>query len=124
MAVHFTNVTHMTLRQHAYLNNHLPRACGMVLLSLVSAVGTSLFFASSGRAQVPLGPDSAQTTSQPSTDQNTRAAAVACGPTQNSATERPPPPTLSSLAPPSAPPPADQIIQILQQNPDLLTEVK
>src|ERR1700733_3543389 len=124
MAVHFTNVTHMILRQHAYLNNHLPRACGMVLLSLVSAVGTSLFFASSGRAQVPLGPDSTQTTSQPSTDQNTSAAAVAFGATQDSGNDRPPTSTLSNLDAPVAPLPADQIIQILQQNPDLLTEVK
>ena len=96
----------------------------MVLLSLVSAVGTSLFFASSGRAQVPLGPDSTQTTSQPSTDQNTSAAAVAFGATQDSGNDRPPTSTLSNLDAPVAPLPADQIIQILQQNPDLLTEVK
>ncbi len=124
MAVHFTTVTHMILRQHAYLNNYLPRACGMVLLSLVSAVGTSLFFASSGRAQVPLGPDSNQTASQPSTDQNMSAAAVAFGGTQDSGNDRPPTSTLSNLDAPVAPLPADQIIQILQQNPDLLTEVK
>ena len=124
MAARFTNVTHMTTRQHAYLNNYLPRACGTALLSLLSVVGTSIFFAGSGRAQVPLGPDPTQTTSQPSTDQNTSAAAMVFGGSQDSANDRGSASTLSSLDAPVAPLPADQIIQILQQNPDLLTEVK
>ena len=124
MAARFTNVTHMTTRQRAYLNNYLPRACGTALLSLLSVVGTSIFFAGSGRAQVPLGPDPTQTTSQPSTDQNTSAAAMVFGGSQDSANDRGSASTLSNLDAPVAPLPADQIIQILQQNPDLLMEVK
>ena len=124
MADQFTNVTHMTTRQHAYLNNYFARACRMVLLSLVGAFGMSLFFANSGRAQVPLGPDPNQTTSQPSTDQNTSAAAMAFGGSQDSGNDRGSLSTVSNLDAPVAPLPADQIIQILEQNPDLLMEVK
>jgi protein involved in polysaccharide export with SLBB domain len=126
MAVPLHKWTHMTTRQRTHLNNDLPRPCWTVLLSLISAIGTSLFFASSGRAQVPLGPDSTQTTAQqqPSTDQNTSAAAMAFGGSQDSGNDRGSTSTLSNLDAPVAPLPADQIIQILQQNPDLLMEVK
>jgi protein involved in polysaccharide export with SLBB domain len=96
----------------------------MVLLSLVSVVGASLFFASTVRAQVPLGPDSTQTTSPTSTDQNTSASATAFGGSEDSGNDRGSTATLSNLDAPVAPLPADQIIQILQQNPDLLMEVK
>jgi protein involved in polysaccharide export with SLBB domain len=116
----------MTTRQRAHLNNDLPRPCRTVLLSLISVIGVSLFSASSGRAQVPLAPDSTQTTAQqqPSTDQNTGAAAMAFGGSQDSGNDRGSASTLSNLDAPVAPLPADQIIQILQQNPDLLMEVK
>jgi protein involved in polysaccharide export with SLBB domain len=124
MAARFTNVTHMTTRQRVYLNNYLPRACRTALLSLLGVVGTSIFFASSGRAQVPLGPDSTQTTSQPSTDQNPSAAAVAFGGSQNSGNDSGSTSTVSNLDAPVATLPADEIIQILEQNPDLLMEVK
>ncbi len=125
MADRFTIVTHMIIRQHAYLNNYLPRACRTALLALLSVSGTSIFFVGSGRAQMPLGPDSTQTTAQqPSTDQNTSAAALAFGGTQDSGNDRGSTSTMSNLDAPVAPLPADQIIQILQQNPDLLMEVK
>lgn len=124
MAARFTHVTHMTTRQRLYLNDYLPRACRTALLSLLSVVGTSIFFASSGRAQVPLGPDPTQTTSQPSTDQNSSAAAVAFGGSQNSGDDSGSTSTVSNLDAPVAPLPADEIVQILEQNPDLLMEVK
>jgi protein involved in polysaccharide export with SLBB domain len=124
MAARFTHMTHMTTRQRVYLNNSLPRACRTALLSLLSVVGTSVFYSSSGRAQVPLGPDPNQTTSQPSTDQNPSAAAVAFGGSQNSGNDSGSTSTVSNLDAPVAPLPADEIIQILEQNPDLLMEVK
>jgi len=97
----------------------------MILLLLLGVVGTSLFFTTSGGAQVPLGPDSTETTlQQPSTDPNTSAAAMAFGGSQDSGNDRGSTSTLSNLDAPVAPLPADQIILILQQNPDLLTEVK
>jgi len=97
----------------------------MILLLLLGVVGTSLFFTTSGGAQVPLGPDSTETTlQQPSADPNTSAAAMAFGGSQDSGNDRGSTSTLSNLDAPVAPLPADQIILILQQNPDLLTEVK
>ncbi|MEI9979825.1 MAG: SLBB domain-containing protein [Edaphobacter sp.] len=99
-----------------------------MILLLVGVIGISLFLASNGRAQVSLGPDPTQTPSQqPSTDANTSAAAIAFGgssSSQDSGNDRGSASTLSNLDAPVAPLPAGQIIQILQQNPDLLMEVK
>ena len=96
----------------------------MTLLALASVVGSSLFLARNARAQEPLGPGSTQSTSQPSTNEDTSAAAMAFGGSSDSVDSRSSVTTSSNLDAPVASLPADQIIQILQQNPDLLMEVK
>ena len=90
----------------------------------MSVASASVFLANSGRAQEPPSPDSTQNTSRPSANDDTSAAAVAFGGTSDATDDPNSTAMLSNLNTPGAPLPADQIIQILQQNPDLLMEVK
>ncbi|MGH9595822.1 MAG: hypothetical protein ACRD3K_03400, partial [Edaphobacter sp.] len=115
-------VTHMSLRQHANLKNFFPLISRRTVLTLVLLASAPMFFTNSGRAQTPLSPGSTQDTPQPST--NGSAAAVAFGGSSDAADLPASTAMLSNLNAPGTPLPADQIIQILQQNPDLLTEVK
>jgi protein involved in polysaccharide export with SLBB domain len=141
-------MTDMSLRQYAYLKNRSSSISRRILLTLASIAVTSMLLANSGRAQESQGTDSTQSGSQSSGSQSSTgsssAAAVAFGgssdaqddsnsaPMQsndsNSATTQSNEPNStamqSNLNTPGAPLPADQIIQILQQNPDLLMEVK
>jgi protein involved in polysaccharide export with SLBB domain len=121
----------MALKQCVYLNSFLTRNSQMILLA--SVVGMSLFLARSGRAQEPLGLGSTQSTSQStqgtsqsSTNEDNSASAVAFGGSSDSADadDRNSTAAMSNLNSPGAPLSADQIIQILEENPDLLMEVK
>ena len=114
----------MSLRQHAYLKIRFSSISQRTLLALVSVAGASMFLANSGRAQEPLSPDSTQNTSHPSANDDASAAAMAFGDTSDAADDPNSTAMLSNLNTPGTPLPADQIIQILQQNPDLLMEVK
>lgn len=96
----------------------------MILLILASVLGTSLFAASSGRAQELSGPDPTQNTSQSAPGGDTSAAAVAFGGSADTTDDPSDAAAFSNLDAPRASLSGDQIIQILQQNPDLLTEVK
>lgn len=81
-----------------------------------------MFLVNSGIAQNILSQDLTQNAAQPSTSDS--AAAVAFGGSSDTADSPISTTTLSNLDAPGAPLSADQIIQILQQNPDLLMEVK
>lgn len=110
------------LRQLAYPNYSRGRAFLAVLLMLVSVVGTLLFAASSGRAQEL--PDSGST--QSSSGGDASASAVAFGGSSDSTddTGAATATAFSNLDTSRDSLSSDQIIQILQQNPDLLVEVK
>jgi protein involved in polysaccharide export with SLBB domain len=137
----------MNRKQHANPKKRFSTIARQILLALVSVAGMSMFLASSGMAQAPqdpLDPDSTQNTSQPfsslplsgndtsqpSTIDDTSAAGVAFGGSldSNNSSDNVDEPRsgamLSNLNGTSAALPADQIIQILEQNPDLLAEVK
>jgi protein involved in polysaccharide export with SLBB domain len=143
----------MNRKQHANPKKRFSTiARQLLLLAVVSVAGMSMFFASSAMAQTPqstqdpLDPDSTQTTSQPlpslslsgndngqnSTIDDNSAAGVAFGGSggsldSNSAENVDDPRSgamLSNLNGTGTALPADQIIQILEQNPDLLAEVK
>ncbi|ADV83389.1 polysaccharide export protein [Terriglobus saanensis SP1PR4] len=128
---------HMTLKRHKHLNSFLARKNRIVLLPKIFVGCLLLFFAVSERAQGLLGQDPAQNASQSSssTDEDTSASAMAFGGSSTSSSSSdsvddrtssttPGNTTSSNLDAPVAPLPADQIIQILQQNPDLTMEVK
>jgi protein involved in polysaccharide export with SLBB domain len=132
----------MSLKQHTCPKNRFPSISWRILLTLASVAGLSIFLVSSGRAQEPFGQGSPQSQSQSSTsddssaastssdsgaastNNDTSAAAVAFGGSSDSADDPNSAAMMSNLNAPGAPLPADQIIQILQQNPDLLVEVK
>jgi protein involved in polysaccharide export with SLBB domain len=120
----FTGVTHMSLRQHAYLKIHFSSTSRRTLLPMVFFAGILMFLANYGIAQEPLGPDSTQNTSKQSGNDDASAAEVAFGASSDAEDDSSSDAMLSNLNTPGAPLPADQIIQILQQNPDLLMEVK
>jgi protein involved in polysaccharide export with SLBB domain len=150
--IDLTGVTHMNRKQHANPKKRFSAIARQILLVLVSVAGMSTFLASSGIAQSPqspqstqdpLDPDSTQNTSQPltslslsgndtgqnSTIDDTSAAGVAFGGSldSNSSDNVDDPRSgamLSNLNGTGTALPADQIIQILEQNPDLLAEVK
>ena len=139
----------MNSKQHANPKKRFSTIARQILLVLLSVAGTSMFLASSGMAQAPqstqdpLDPDSTQNTSQPfsslplsgndtgqgTTIDDTIAAGVAFGGSldSNSSDNVDDPRSgamLSNLNGTGTALPADQIIQILEQNPDLLAEVK
>ena len=144
--IDLTGVTHMNRKQHANPKKRFSMITRQFLLALVSVAGTSVFLAGSGLAQAPqdpLDPDSTQSSSQPlsslplsgsdlsqpSTGNDSSAAAVAFGggSETNSSDDVDDPRSgavLSNLNGAGTALPADEIIQVLQQNPDLLAEVK
>lgn len=99
----------------------ITRAFGLLLvagLAALSAVGST--------QQPVLGnsSNSAPANAQSSTEPDSSATAIAFGGSSESADDSVSTTTFSSLNSSATPLPADQIIQILQQNPDLLVEVK
>jgi protein involved in polysaccharide export with SLBB domain len=142
----------MNRKQHANPKKRFSTIARQILLVLVSVAGMSMFLAGSGMAQStqstqstqdPLDPDSTQNSSQPfsslplsgndtgqsTTIDDTSAAGVAFGGSldSNSSDNVDDPRSgamLSNLNGTGTALPADQIIQILEQNPDLLAEVK
>ena len=114
----------MTLRQHAYLHTCFARTSRVILLALASAVGSLFLLAGNARAQGALGSSSTQDTSQTPTNDDPSAATLAFGGSSDSADDRSALTTSSNLDAPVASLPADQIIRILQQNENLLMDVK
>lgn len=114
----------MTLRQHAYPHTCFARTSRVILLALASAVGSLFLLAGNARAQGVLGSGSTQATSQTPTNDDPSAAALALGGSSDSADDRSAVTTSSNLDAPVASLPADQIIRILQQNQNLLMDVK
>jgi len=114
----------MTLRQHAYPHTCFARTSRVILLALASAVGSLFLLAGNARAQGVLGSGSTQETSQASTNDNPNAATLAFGGSPDSSDDRSAVTTSSNLDAPVASLPADQIIRILQQNQNLLMDVK
>jgi protein involved in polysaccharide export with SLBB domain len=113
----------MNRKQQPLLSACLSRTPRVMLLALTSIAGPSLFLADSGRAQDQFGVVSAQSNSVSSNEDPTPSAMVFGG-NQDSADDRRSNTTSSSMGGPSGSLPADQISRILQQNPDLLMEVK
>jgi len=96
----------------------------VILLALASAVGSLFFLAGNARAQGVPGSGSTQDTTQIPTNDDPSAATQAFGSRSGSADERNAVTTSNNLNAPVASLLTDQIIRILQQDENLLMEVK
>jgi protein involved in polysaccharide export with SLBB domain len=119
MSVSFIWRDHMSPGQFADLRTRLPRSSRSIVLVLLFAL---IFLAGSLKAQQPIGSDSTQSNSS-STSDDSGAAAPALGGRSSSA-EDSGSAMLSGSNTPAASLSADVVIQTLQQNPDLLMQVK
>jgi len=137
VARHISGVTYMTFKQHRHLNNSLGRYLRVMLLPGCVVACFLFFFTVNARGQGLLGEDTTQSSSPSSANQDDSASAVAFGGSSISASTSSSDSmddsgsstnsnntNSSNLDAPVASLPADQIIRILQQNPDLLAEVK
>ena len=113
----------MTHKQFGFPISCSIRIFRTILLALIFAVGVSSV-ARTGEAQEPLGSNSAPNASQSSPNEDSSAAAVAFGGNSNSADDLSSSTTLSNLNAPGTSLSGDQIMQMLQEDPDLLMEVK
>ncbi len=113
----------MMPEQYTHSNYRRARLSRIALLTFASALGTLFFTTSKLSAQEAPSPG----TTQSSSGADSSASAVAFGGNADSTTSTTDDGTdsvFSNLDTPGTPMSADQIIQILQQNPDLSTEVK